>query len=290
MGLAQKSFFDMTVGIPIKDIPQAVLDDVMDSLKNYLVALYILLPEKPQPRPKPIGSGTFVEIKGTHYILTAAHVWHKISWAEMIGLVLTDYQSSFMVLRDAISAQELWNGKDSEWGPDLALLKLALADVATIKAHKSFLNLTQQKEALASCPPAIEKGHWAVTGMVGEFTEVQSHPGAGTVECHIRGEAFISAVQQTHERDGYDYFDLGANLNLPGVPSSFGGVSGGGLWDVRLSMAKSGTISWDGKRYFRGVAFWETEKSGGHRMIRCHGPKSIFEKAWESWELPRKNG
>jgi hypothetical protein len=136
----------------------------------------------------------------------------------------------------------------------------------------------------------IEKGLWAVTGMVGEFTEVQPNPEARTVTCHIYGEAFISAVQRTHEHNGYDYFDLGANLQLPGVPSSFVGVSGGGLWQINLSMAKSGTISWDGKRYFRGVAFWESEKTDGYRMIRCHGPKSIFEKAWDSWALPsRKN-
>src|SRR6185295_8094041 len=91
-------------------------------------------------------------------------------------------------------------------------------------------------------------------------------------------QAFISAVQRTYERNGYDYFDLGANLQLSGVPSSFVGVSGGGLCQINLSMAKSGTTSWDGKRYFRGVAFWESEKTDGHRMIRCHGPNTIFER------------
>jgi hypothetical protein len=124
--------------------------------------------------------------------------------------------------------------------------------------------------------------------MVGELTEVQPNPEARTVACHIHGEAFISAVQRTHEHNGYDYFDLGANLELPGAPSSFAGVSGGGLWQVKLSKAESGTISWDGKRYFRGVAFCESEKTDGHRMIRCHGPKSIFEKAWDSWALPSR--
>ena len=232
----------MNKEIPIMDIPQNVLDDVILLLKNYLVAVYIVLPEKQQPRPRPIGSGTFVEIEGRHYILTATHVWYKAREAKNIGMVLTDHQSSFMVLRD---------GKIEEWGPDIALLKLAPSDVVTIKAHKSFLNLAQQKEALSECPPVIENGLWTVTGMVGELTEVQPNPEARTVACHIHGEAFISAVQRTHEHNGYDYFDLGANLELPGAPSSFAGVSGGGLWQVKLSMAKSGTISWDEKRYFR---------------------------------------
>ena len=277
----------MNRDIQIKDIPQNVLDDVILLLKNYLVALYIILPGKQHPHPRPIGSGTFVEIEGTHHILTAAHVWRKAREAEKVGLVLTDYQSSFMVLRDGIIAKEVWDGKISEWGPDMALLKLAPPDVATIKAHKSFLNLTQQKQTLAERPPVIEKGLWAITGMVGELTEVQANPEVQTVECYIQGEACISAVRQTHEHNGYDYFDLGANLNLPGSPSSFVGFSGGGLWQIRLSMSKSGTILWGEERYFRGVAFWESEKTDGHRMIRCHGPKSIFEKAWELWALPR---
>lgn len=70
-------------------------------------------------------------------------------------------------------------------------------------------------------------------------------------------------------------------MQLPGVPLSFGGVSGGGLWEIKLSMTSSKEISWDEKRYFRGVAFWQSEVSDGYRMIRCHGPKSSFEKTWE---------
>jgi hypothetical protein len=229
-----------------------------------------------------------VEIEGTHYILTAAHVWHKAREEKNIGLVLTDHQSSFLVLRDGISVKEVWDGKVQEWGPDIALLRLAPSDVVTIRAHKSFLNLAQQKGALSECPPVIEKGLWAITGMVGEFTEVHANTETRTITCHIHGEAFISAVQRTHEHNGYDYFDLGANFELPGVPSSFGGVSGGGLWQINLSMAKSGTTSWDGKPYFRGVAFWESKKPDAQGIIRCHGPKSIFEKAWDSWVLPSR--
>jgi hypothetical protein len=271
----------VSIGIRSRDIPQAVLDEVILSLKNYLVALYALLPEKPQPRLRFIGSGTLVEIEGSSYILTAAHVWHATREVEQIGLVLTDHQSSFMMSRDSICVKELWKGEVSEWGPDIALLKLSPLVIPTIAARKSCLNLARQKEALTSCPPATENGLWAITGMVGEFSEVQLHPETRTIEGHVHGTAFFSSVQQVHQRDGYDYFDLGANLQLPGVPSSFGGVSGGGLWEIKLSMTSSKEVSWDEKRYFRGVAFWQSEVSDGHRMIRCHGPKSIFEKTWE---------
>lgn len=67
---------------------------------------------------------------------------------------------------------------------------------------------------------------------------------------HTGRRAFYSAVQEAHEHDGYDYFDLAANLSLPGVPKSLAGVSGGGLWQIKLSMTKSGTISGMGNGTF----------------------------------------
>jgi len=122
--------------------------------------------------------------------------------------------------------------------------------------------------------------------MVGEFSEVQRHPDAETIEGTAHARAFLSAVCETHWRNGYDYVEPRARLDLPGVPSTFRGVSGGGLWQVGLSMTKSGTVYFDGRRYFRGVAFWESEPSNGRRVIRCHGPRSIFERAWAEWRLP----
>jgi len=229
-----------------------------------------------------------VEIQGSHYILTAAHVWHETRDCDQVGLVLTASPSKFVIPRRTIFVKQLWDSENPEYerGPDLALLQLARPDVSTIAARKSFLNLAQQKTTLAVHPSATEKGLWAVTGMVGEFSSIQRFPDVKTIEAIARAQAFFSTVQQTHQRGGYDYFDLGAELKLPGVPSSFGGVSGGGLWEVGLSMAKSGTISWDEKRHFRGVAFWQSGPFDGRRVIRCHGPRSIFESAWESWELP----
>jgi len=123
--------------------------------------------------------------------------------------------------------------------------------------------------------------------MVGQFTTVKRDHEARAVQIQMASRAFFTCITDGHDRDGYDYLDVGAKLDLPGTPSTFGGVSGGGLWEIGLVM-KSGTISWDGKRYFRGVAFWESPLTDGRRrVIRCHGPRSIFEVAWQSWQLPQ---
>lgn len=226
-----------------------------------------------------------MEIENTHYILTAAHVWHETKDADQIGLALTLYPSSFWIRRDAILSKDLWARGDSQWGPDLSLLKIPSPFVSTIAAHKSFLNLPQQRMSFTTSSPANGKELFAVTGMVGEFNPPQPNQDARIIEFDIQARAFFSLLHQTHERNGYDYIDISAK-DLDGVPKSFRGVSGGGLWRVCLSMSKSGKISWDGKRHFQGLAFWESTVSNGLRVLRCHGPKSIFERAWKSWTLP----
>ncbi len=274
----------MVIGIPIEDIEQKVLDDAGLRLLDYLVALSALSPRNPQRHVKLIGFGTLVEIEGTHHVLTAAHVWHEAREAEEIGVALTVLPSTFSIPRDAVRAKTLWSHSDPEWGPDLALLELPRPFVPRIAAHKSFLNLPQQRRRAAAQAPALGRC-WAVTGMVGEFSEVHG-PAEGIVEARIQGRAFFSLIQGTHHSDGHDYFDVGAKVDLPGTPSSFGGVSGGGLWEIGLSQGRSGAILWDGKPRFRGVAFWQSPLAGGRRVIRCHGPQSVFERAWESWALP----
>jgi hypothetical protein len=277
----------LSVGIPIRNIPQSVLNEVVLGLQQFLVVLFFLRPQNSEPQVRFIGSGTLVEIQGTHHILTAAHVWHKTEGARQIGLVLAASRSRFMMPREAISVKLLWDHKHPEWGPDLALLQLTPSIVPTIAAQKSFLNLTYQRTTLATHPPATEKGLWAVAGLVGELSKVQRHSAERTIIATAPVRALFSAVQETHQHGGYDYLDLSAKLKLSDVPSSFGGLSGGGLWEVGLSMSKSGTISWDERRHLRGVAFWQSRLSDGRRVIRCHGPRSIFKRAWESWGLPR---
>lgn len=276
------------MNFPIKDIPQNVLDEVCGQLKNYTAPIFGLSPNKPDPKLNLIGSGTLVEIEGKHSILTAAHVWFGTRSVEEVGLTLTDYPSySFVrIPRAGIRVRCLWNEYDSDWGPDLALLELPSSLVSTIAAHKSFVNLPQQRAMSASFAPNIEKGLWAVIGMVSELSSILFSEQEQTTKASVHGRAFFSMVQESYHRNGYDFLDLSAKMDLPDVPSSFCGISGGGLWEVGLSMEKSGKLCWDGNRHFRGVEFGQTKISAGRRMIRCHGPQSIFVKAWKEWAFP----
>ena len=276
----------MTVTLKLKDIPDELIEDIAFQLKDYLVPICALSPNSADRPFKFVDSGTLVKIDKTFYVLTAAHVWSATKDMEAISLVLTDFPSEFKFPR-AIPIKQLWDGKISEWGPDLALLEIPYATVSTIEVYKSFLNLAQQREVWTGHTVSPEKGLWVITGMVGEFSRFVHHSEKKIVNATAEARAFFSVIDQAHQQDGYDYLDLGADLGLSQVPQSFVGVSGGGLWQISLTKDKSEKISWDGKRHFRGVAFWQSSITDDRRNIRCHGPQSIFQKAWDQWGLPK---
>jgi hypothetical protein len=140
---------------------------------------------------------------------------------------------------------------------------------------------------LATNPPKTDKALWAIVGMVGERSTITHHPQQRMATADIQAKAFFAGGCELEERGGYDYVTARAKTSLPDVPTSFKGVSGGGLWQVDLSMKKSTGVLEAGRYHFRGVAFWEEPQPPNEIAIRCHGPRSIFEKAWEAWDLDR---
>ena len=275
----------MSPEIKMKDIPQSFMDAVRNGLKNYLVPMLGFS----EADPVPLGSGTYVRIGDRYGILTAAHVWNAASSYQKIFIILTDRSpTAFSISPRHISPKLIWGGKENEWGPDLAFLELAPNDVATLKGSKSFLNLAKQKAGLLEKPPNTEKGLWAVTGLVAEFSTIEHKLEEKINTAKANCQAFFSTIHDTHIRGEFDFFEAGANLGLEGVPKSFGGVSGGGLWQIDISQKKAtGEIYWDEKLYLRGVAYWEEEQpTAGLKAIRLHGPKSLYETAWKEWEFP----
>jgi hypothetical protein len=122
-------------------------------------------------------------------------------------------------------------------------------------------------------------------GLVDEASVVTPRADIGVVEADLHADAFFGVTCIPAEHSEFDYLTLRAKTTLPGVPSTFEGVSGGGLWQITLNM-KAGTIISPGEYDFCGVAFWQQPQPANQILIRCHGPRSVFEKAWNAWELP----
>jgi hypothetical protein len=166
------------------------------------------------------------------------------------------------------------------------LLELPSISVGRIKAHKTFLDLVQQRQAFLTDPWELNLGIWAVMGMSGDESDVDTETEERSVMAKVQGRAFFSGVRTTFKRNNWDYVEVSADLGLVEVPRSFGGISGGGLWQTPLALSKTDQLSWAGRKRLHGVAYWQTWPEDNHRLIRCHGPESIFQAAWRAWGLP----
>jgi len=274
------------VGVRIADIPDSLLAEIDSSLQNYFLPIIGRDDGRCAEPLTLIGSGTLVRIDSSYHILTAAHVWDATKLFPAISLPLGSRRSWLSIPCNYIAARELRGAGSEDSGPDLALLAIPAPFVSQIRAHKSALDLSQQRSKFLADPSHRDSALWAVTGMVEGFSSFQEHLAEGSIEAQVHARSFFGGIDGTHERDGYDYLDAGVDMGLAGVPTSFGGLSGGPLWQIVLSMNRTRQIFWNGKKYVQGVAFWQSAIQEKRRVIRCHGPKSVFEKAWQEWGLP----
>ena len=281
----------MADDLKVAEIPDAVLDEITDRLMNSTVVLNRVTGEGPDLLPEPIGTGTCVSIQNRTCILTAGHVWDKVrkGGTTMFALSASTFAGSVPTKKiEAVSPRQIWDGKESKEGPDLALLEIPDPYASSIAAKKVLVNLARHKARAGKELRQTRQRAWAVVGMVGSLSgDLQRDYSARRVDVRIEVRAFVGGgVQRPAAQDGYDYIEIIADTSLPGVPKCFGGCSGGGLWELGAMRDEAGVITWDQDPQFWGVAFWAEKISPEQARIRCHGPKSVFEKAWSEWKLP----
>ena len=225
-----------------------------------------------------LGSGTLVHYKERYGILTASHVVEAIDKLHEIGIVrfpLFGTKTQNLRMNTAgLKRLRLGEIPFTERGPDFAFLELPGDTLEQLKANNTFLNL--ENRGLSGSP---FKGyfHDLVVGVIAERT--------GRVEtgnpqlAFAKFEASIEpgTCSQFWNSDKLDYCDFKPGGNDPDYkfPSSYAGVSGGGLWRVFCSESK-GVIDEIDSFDLLGVAFYQSEASeSGKRTLRCHGPQSL---------------
>lgn len=158
--------------INILDYPD-LLDEIRKEVAEFTVGFAKLEKEDAQLA----GSGTLIEAEGFFGILTAHHVIEEFPSRGEIGLILpTRFESqllgSFSVNMNSSRKIAVARGKTDSEGPDLGLLILSPEkDVGTIKAKKTFYNLSKRRDMILSSPPPIEMGAWGLSGIAHEWTE-----------------------------------------------------------------------------------------------------------------------
>jgi hypothetical protein len=100
---------------------------IVRSIGSSSIALFALLDDRNRPLVL-AGSGTLVIVKGIYYILTAAHVWEEVLKSALkVGITMTDNinHKSWIDTNAIVPNLCKPNGSQwSEWGPDLALLRI----------------------------------------------------------------------------------------------------------------------------------------------------------------------
>lgn len=261
----------------MSDIPEDLVAQISGQLHVHTTALFKVWNENGQRLSTHIGSGTFVSVGKAYGILTAQHVAELVVDPFMLGLSAAreGQEDAMSVSRDKMRIFEVAKRESDEFGPDLAFILLSdWEDVSTIKASRSFYPMEYGQKELSDSPPPIDAGIWFVCGSPGEhFVEEESKAGFLKI-LSFKQTCFPVNPSKQFERGSFDYIDLELNARDT-LPTSFGGVSGGGLWQVTIERLNDGRYI--SRRYLlSGVAYYEQSPSNGARFIRCHGSKSIY--------------
>jgi hypothetical protein len=236
---------------------------------NFTVAMLVVTDPASSPHPlRLVGTGTLVIVNDVHYILTAGHVWDAVKQrGSLLGLTLKEgVDHEFLIPNDNIVAfGPVYDAASIDWGPDLTFLRIPPERLGTIKAYKSFYNLSRER---AGGPLDCIKTN-AVIGTPAELAEHWPRYAVLQITAF-----FLEKNPERSTRGKFDYLEYKVDLNFPGVPSTFGGVSGGGLWKIFFYYSQE-TKKIETIERLIGVAFVQTPIVDGHRNIRFHGFESI---------------
>ncbi|HZE52346.1 MAG TPA: hypothetical protein VE111_03600 [Bradyrhizobium sp.] len=218
-------------------MPQDLAEAVLDKVKQYTIGF-----ARAGDKPAAKGSGVLIKHGSLHGILTCAHVDQYLrTLKQPIGLVRLNrgsaQQFGTLDMGDIFSyaaGEEPWDKGDD----DISFIHLPPNLVGNIEKDCVFLdaerNFTKpEPEDRSSLIPVF-----SVFGLVERFTSATTRQG-GMATTTLKG-VLTSGVPR-------DFGALNITLecfeqNIPDLPSSFGGTSGGGLWRVYARKDEGGSF------------------------------------------------
>jgi hypothetical protein len=273
-----------TEELPFGELPEAVIEAAAKNLADYSVG-FLRVENTPEGQDAVLlGSGTLVSIGSIRAVLTAHHVVSILPTTGRLGLILGPTLQQDTVDTQGLSYLKIERGMIDADGPDLGAVVLAPSIAGNIAAKKTFYNLGLRRDQLLSTPPELHDGFWFVNGFIAEKTiEERGRDGYGLV----KGFYNLSGAGGPEEAivfGEHDYFAFPVSYGRRTVaPKSFGGMSGGGLWQVPLTRDAEGRIRHK-TPILSGVVFYQeaTNFPQACCKIKCHGRQSIYRVAYEA--------
>lgn len=270
--------------IQIKDLPDQLLEKAWQQILPYEVGLIGVTRKRWGEETQLVGSGTFIQVQGTFGILTAHHVVVCKHFRESthLGLCFLSGVHKPVFEIEYLRIIKIAKPKKASEGPDLAAIILPSTNIGSLKAQKQFWNLSLKRQEVLPNPLDRNIGVWFFCGYPDEFTKKEPpQRGFDEVIGYFNLRGFFQIEREWVDGE-YDYLDIPVPCGDKGkLPESFGGMSGGGLWQIPLDKADDGTIK-SKEPIFSGVAFYQTGIVNRTTTIRCHGRRSVYEMVYNA--------
>jgi len=269
--------------IQVKDLPEKVFDEIFGAIWPYSIGLVAVTECSSGEDALLMGSGTLIRVGDTKGILTAYHVVSSDRYrkARYLGLDFLSHIHRFIADKEYVKIVEVAKPREPSIGPDLAVIILPDVKIPWVEATKRFWDISLRRHDVLPNPVDRDIGLWCLVGFPDEFTRMEDpRPGFNNVKgfCNMFG---WSGVQREWFDGEYDYLDISVLYEDDiALPVSFGGVSGGGIWQIPLLESGDGVIE-SKEPIFSGVAFYETAIEDKKRCIRGHGRSSVYETVYK---------
>lgn len=260
-----------------QETPSKLGEEIGRELDDYSIAFLVAK----DGEILPAGTGTAVTFLGSHYFLTASHVWHQaLKSADAVVIPLKEgARKRFSIKPTALvpfgpRRPKAW----SEWGLDIILLHIPPEVIGNFTAiGRSFYNLSQKRQLVVECCADL-RFLFGAPAERGTYTPEKALPEVHAMLVLPETGQFFSSDSMELSNPDFDFIDLAIDTTRPDVASNLKGVSGGGLWKVYVYKDSEGKF-----RAFKildGVAFWGTARDKSTVVLRCHGPQSIGKALW----------
>lgn len=267
----------------VSEIPQHIHDRVADEILRYSVGLTKINKTVAGEEVNLIGSGTLVTVCGRLGILTADHVIEVLKGSDLLG-VMCDINGPLkrhVIPVGFLGLKRIARGEVESDGPDLAFIELPEEGIAYIKSSKVFYNLDKRMEEFSAGFLPVEVGAWFGFGVIGETERDLTPEGSFT---SVRGYEAMCGMGGTPKevtRAEFDYIEISVDWSgrEADIPRSFGGMSGGGVWQVPIDYVSNEYKS--RAPILAGVVFYQSPVERGRRRLICHGRLSVYNRVRE---------
>jgi hypothetical protein len=262
--------------IRLGDLPHELLADIAETVRFSTIAFVRGYTDDPQL----LGSGVLVSAGGVSAILTAEHVLDVLPTSGRLGVFLTRGGLYESIDVGGTTLLRLARGVKEADGPDLGAIVLAPSIASSIGAKKSFVDLDTRRDAVLATPPhVLNDGMWLAQGYLEEESVVERRDG-GT-HFFLYNFTGVGAPDVVIHAGEHDYVDFLVSYEArPIMPRSWGGMSGGGLWQVRLRDTE-GEISYD-RPVLAGILFYQHPTSADTCGVKGHSWRSVYDVAFSA--------